>query len=205
MASTKVSDKVKQYAPSNYRSTKEFKKLKVAMSSKKVKTGNISNLAATPKRYRINRAGEVLAHQGMKQQDQQKATTERKAHDLLHACGFSVQISQQDYNLVDSVVEALEIDDPLTSNVSINHALNHNIEMVENFPNPNDPIYEPDNTQPHQFQVANTYMSIATAENLDLVATGNLISGMGLVRTNSHQTSRYFNNQQVSLALKETK
>tara|TARA_R110002020_G_scaffold27370_5_gene88253 strand:+ start:695 stop:1312 length:618 start_codon:yes stop_codon:yes gene_type:complete len=205
MAKSKVSNKIKKHTPAAYRNTDEFKKLKIAMSSKKISRGNVSNLSATPNRYRINRAGEVLAQQGMKQADPYKATTEKKAHDLLYACGFSVQVSQQDYNLVDSVVEAQEIENPLTNNVYINHALNHNIEMVENFPNPNDPIYEPDNTQPHQFQVANTYMSIEVAQNLDLVATGNVISGMGLSNTPATQTSRYFNNFQVAKALKDTK
>jgi len=205
MAKSKVSNKIKKYTPSNYRNTDEFKKLKITMSSKKFSEGGTRNLSATPNRYRIGRAGDVLAQQGMKQKDPNKATTEKKSHDLLHACGFSVQVSQQNYNLVDSTVEALEIENPLTNNAYVNHMLNHNIEMVENFPNPNDPIYEPDNTLPHQLQVANTYMSITTAQSLDLVATGNMISAMGLSNTHSTQTSRYFNNSQVSKALKDTK
>ncbi len=194
--------------PTNLRHTSAFRKMKLSLSSIKVKKDGtvMRTRGGTQKRAAIQRASQVLVENGMMPAapTPNNMDTERYAQEMLTAMGYTVEIQQEGYTLVDSQLDF----EPLPGfpkqipEVFLN---NQAIEMVKSFPNPCDPIYTPDENMPTSLQGNLSYISPEVAASLDLVNTANVFSSMGLDKTPSRLTSRYFENSSVNSALKVTK
>jgi hypothetical protein len=181
------------------RQSKSFKKRKITLSAISMSNGKFQALGATPKRYTTERATANLQKRGLMPEINMQPSTDRMAFEMMHAVGYTVEVGQQNLTLVDSspnqIVEvALNYTTP---DISI---LEQNMSIMQSFPNECDPIYQMDDNLPDSMQQVGNFIPIEMAQTLDLVSSGYSIGNVGMQNTPAGNTSRYFNNQEVSAA-----
>ena len=187
------------------RSSKNFKYIKIMASAITMSNGKLEPSAMiTPKRAGSTRASATLQKMGYMPEITEKVSTDRLAFEMLHAIGYTVEVGQQNLTLVDNSPNKLE-------EISLNYTtpdmniLEQNLNIMQSFPNECDPIYQMDDNLPDSMQQVGNFIPLQTAQTLDLVGTGYVFGALGLSQTPVGQTSRYFNNKDVSTALKRIK
>ena len=193
--------------PKNFRTSGAFKVVKLNMSNKKLdKNGQYVDKSKLRKRASIQKGSELLQQQGLIDMPSNKQTTQRMSHNMLHSLGYTVTISEQDFTLVDSQTADDPFADFLLANVEpIDDMEIMLIDLTKSFPNQFDPIYIVDEQEPSSLQPKISDMTQEMAESLDLVNLANDFSGLAIGQTNSLNTSRYFNNQQIGIGLNALK
>jgi len=186
------------------RFSKSFKKNKILLSSISMSEGKFQSLNGTNKRYVTERASATLQKQGLMPEINTNVSTDKIAFEMMHAIGYTVEVGQQNLTLVDDspnqIVEvALNYTAP-----SIN-ILEQNMSIMQSFPSECDPIYQMDDNLPDTMQQTGYFIPLKMAETLDLVSSGFAFGNVGMKVTPIGSTSRYFNNQQVSIAIKSLK
>lgn len=190
-----------------FRTSSSFKILKLNMTNKSInKDGHYVDKTKTRKRAAISQGCELMHAQGMLEIPSNKQTTQKMSHDFLHSIGYTVTISEEDFTLVDSQTP----DDPfanfLLENIEpIEDTDIMLIDLTKSFPNQFDPIYVADDHVPSDLQEHVFNMTAEMAEKLDLVNVANDFSGKAVMKTSPPNTSRYFNNEQISTALRGLK
>lgn len=166
--------------------------------------GKFQSMDTTPKRYVTERASTNLQKRGLMPEINVPASTDRMALEMMHAVGYTVEAGQQDLTLVDNSPNKI-------AEVSLNYTtpdmniLEQNLNIMQSFPNECDPIYQMDDNLPDSMQQVGGFISIEMAQTLDLVSSGFSIGNVGMQITSIGSTSRYFNNQEVSSAIKGLK
>jgi hypothetical protein len=193
--------------PKNFRTSSSFKVIKLSMTNKKIdKNGGYVDKTKTRKRASIQKGSDLMQQQGMLEVSPTKQTTQRMSHNLLHSIGYTVTISEQEYSLVDSQSADDPFADFLVENIEpIEDMEIMLLDLTKSFPNQFDPIYIADDQEPADLQPHISNMTQQTAESLDLVNVANDFSGLAIAQTNSLNTSRYFNNQQIGIGLKASR
>jgi hypothetical protein len=186
------------------RLSKEFKKNKVALSAISMSDGRFQSIATTQKRYVTGRATAVLQKRGLMPEINLRVSTDRMAFEMMHAVGYTVETGQQNLTLIDNSPNNI-------AEVSLNYTtpdmniLEQNLNIMQSFPNASDPIYQMDDNLPDSMQQVGNFIPIEMAQTLDLVSSGHSIGNVGMQITPMGNTSRYFNNQEVSNAIKSLK
>ena len=186
------------------RLSQRFKKKKILLSSISMSDGEFHSMDTAPKRYVTERASGNLQKRGLMPEINMQASTDRVAFEMLHAVGYTVEVGQQDLTLVDNSPNKI-------AEVSLNYTtpdmniLEQNLNIMQSFPNECDPIYQMDDKLPDSMQQVGNFIPVEMAQTLDLVSSGFSIGNVGMQITPIRTTSRYFNNQEVSRAIKELK
>tara|TARA_R110002074_G_scaffold253452_4_gene425524 strand:- start:96 stop:680 length:585 start_codon:yes stop_codon:yes gene_type:complete len=185
------------------RRSKQFKRNKIAMSSLSLSNGEFKPLGVTPKRYAIERASDNLRMRGYMPEKTVKPTTDRMAFEMMHAIGYTIEVGQQDLTLIDETPEEPQLfETNYTATEEGMNMVTQNIDMLKSFANQNDPIYQTDDNPPFSLQTQGNFIPLGVAETLDLVSSGRVLGSTGMRPTKLLQTSRYFNNQEVSQTAK---
>jgi hypothetical protein len=185
------------------RSSKQFKKTKVAMSSLSLSNNRFQPLGITPKRYKIERASDNLRMRGFMPQKTVNPTTDRMAFEMMHAIGYTIEVGQQDLTLIDESPEKPQLfETNYTAPAKEMNMVTQNIAMTTSFSNQNNPIYQTDDNPPFNLQTQGNFIPLEMAETLDLVSSGCSLGSTGMRPTKLLQTSRYFNNQEVTQTAK---
>jgi len=189
---------------STYRGTKEFKSMKLRMSSHSLTNGESTSLLSTPMRYTTARAADALHKLGYMESPKKKLSTDRMAFETMYAIGYTVEVGDANYSLVDSQTDDELIENPNISNEQqLSNLENKNIEMTDQFPNECDPIYQADDVRPESLRNETGFRDMNEVHAVDLVSSGYALGNVGLVHTDSNHTTKYFNNQAIDSALKE--
>tara|TARA_B100000941_G_C28430614_1_gene514019 strand:+ start:413 stop:1015 length:603 start_codon:yes stop_codon:yes gene_type:complete len=189
-----------------FRTSKNFKILKLNLSNQKItKDGQYVNKLKTRKRATIAKGCELMQSQGMLEVPSNKQTTQKMSHDFLHSIGYTVTISEQNFSLVDSQTIDSPFGNFLINNVQVIEDMEISLlDLTKSFPNQFDPIYIADEQEPTSLQHHVFNMTQEEAEKLDLVNIAQDFSATAIVNTPPTATSRYFNNEQIKIGLKET-
>ena len=83
------------------RFSKDFKKLKLQLSTITLSKGQFQAASLTQNRYVIERACENLQERGLMYKHGAQPTTDRMAFELMCTLGYRVETSQQNYSLLD--------------------------------------------------------------------------------------------------------
>ena len=186
------------------RLSKSFKKKKIALSAISMSDGKFQVIGTAPKRYTAERASATLQKRGLMPETNMRVSTDRMAFEMMHAVGYTVEVSQQNLTLIDDSPDKV-------SEVSLNYTtpdmniLEQTINIMQSFPNECDPIYQMDDNLPDSMQEVGNFIPLKMAETLDLVSSGYSIGNVGMQITPAGNTSRYFNNQEVSNVVKSLK
>jgi hypothetical protein len=186
------------------RLSKSFKKKKIALSAISMSDGKFQAIGTTPKRYTTERASATLQKRGLMPETNMRVSTDRMAFEMMHAVGYTVEVGQQNLTLIDGSPNKM-------AEVSLNYTtpdmniLEQNINIMQSFPNECDPIYQMDDNLPDSMQQVGNFIPIEMAQTLDLVSSGYSIGNVGMQITPAGNTSRYFNNQEVSNVVKSLK
>ena len=190
--------------PADFRRSSAFKTTKMNLGSSVYnRNGEFVDKKMTPKRASITAGCEILASQGCLELTPDPQTTQRKSHDLLHALGYTVEVSEENFSLVDSVQEQVEMADYLTDLKPaqlVTHPMVTTSGLAQNFTDPYNAIYQPDDHVESQFRKKTGYTNQSVNEVLDLVNTANSFTAMGVKHMPLQQTSRYWQDGRVALA-----
>ena len=198
--------------PQNLRNTQAFKKMKLKRSVKQIdKKGRFTNKATLRKRASIQQAIDILEDQGIMIGNDTIRTTQRMSEEMIFALGYTVENDGPDFTLVDTQTPNLQEKDMGVGKLiakeysPIKNFQISTMSMVDSFPNHFNPIYILDEQEPRDLQrTREAPYSNEDYRHLDLVDTACRCASMGIMNTKIIKSIKYFDNNQVAIALIKT-
>ena len=185
------------------RSSKAFKRMQLRMASNSLTNGRPTSMLQTPMRHTTNTAASALNQLGYMEEPKSGVSTDQIAYETMNAIGYTVEVGNADYSLVNSQTDDELVENPNISNEQQLASLeNEAVEMIDQFPNECDPIYQADDPRPDNMRDIGGFRDMDEVNAIDLVASGHALGNAGLVHTPKNETTKYFNNQSMDSALK---